>query len=417
MSPVLSMIQHTFGVSESLVSWIFNIEVLFLMLTTPITAKLSDIFGRRNIYVLCTLIFLIGTLIVTLSRSFEVLLIGRAIQGIGATISVLAIIIIGDHFSENRGKFLGIFGFVIALVYAVGPVISGYLINFGWQWIFAINIPIAILVLILSFNLLPKTQRVNNIGLDLKGIILFGIAVASFTGFISNFGSKTPVYILWPLIGVCLICLVLFYYAEKKSSFPILPIHLLKKRNTLITGIITVTGYMAGAGTYFLSTFAVMAFGFSYSEGAYILIPFTLGSLITTIIVGKLLDKVGARSIMVVGGMLSAVGMLLLGLTVNIYTFILSIALIGIGNASIAGNALYFIFLEETDKSDRASGQAMLNVLLNTGSLIGGAVLGMAIGSGSIKEFKLVYMCLAGVYVLLILLALNIKPKESQNSC
>ena len=74
------MIQHTFGVSESLTSWIFNIEVLFLMLTTPITAKLSDIFGRRKIYALCTLIFLIGTLIVTLSRSFEVLLIGRAIQ-------------------------------------------------------------------------------------------------------------------------------------------------------------------------------------------------------------------------------------------------------------------------------------------------------------------------------------------------
>jgi MFS family permease len=411
------MIQHTFGVNESLVSWVFNIEVLFLMLTTPITAKLSDIFGRRKIYAIFTSIFLIGTLIVTLSRSFEVLLIGRAVQGVGATISVLAITIIGDHFSENKGKFLGIFGFVIALVYALGPIISGYLVNFGWQWIFAINIPIAILVLILSFNLLPKTQRVNNIGLDLKGIILFGIVVATFTGFISGIGNNASVYILMWLMGVCLICLILFCYVEKLSQFPILPIHLLKKRNTLITGFITITSYLAGAGTYFLSTFAVMAFGFSYSQGAYILIPFTLGSLFSTIIIGKLLDKVGARPIMITGGVLSAAGMLLLGFSVNIYTYILSIVLIGIGNAAIAGNALYFIFLEETKGEDRASGQAMLNVLLNSGSLIGGAVLGMAIGKGSIEQFKLVYMCLAGVYVVLILLALGIKPEEKQNSC
>lgn len=306
---------------------------------------------------------------------------------------------------------------MIALVYAVGPVISGYLVNFGWQWIFAINIPIAILVLVLSFHLLPITQKAGNISLDIKGIILFGIAVASFTGFISGIGNNLSIYILIWLIGTCLICLILFFHIEMRSPSPILPVHLLKKRNTLITGLITLAGYMAGAGTYFLSTFAVTAFGLSYSQGAYLLIPFTLGSLIATIIIGKLLDKIGAKPIIIIGGVLSATGMCLLSFSVSIYIFILSITLIGIGNAAIAGNALYFIFLEETKGEDRASGQAMLNVLLNTGSLIGGAVLGMVIGSGSIKEFKSVYMCLAGIYVVLILLALGIKPKESQNSC
>ena len=75
---------------------------------------------------------------------------------------------------------------------------------------------------------------------------------------------------------------------------------------------------------------------------------------------------------MVVGGAITAVGILLLSYASNTYIFGFSLVLIGVGNASIVGNALYYIFLDETEKSDRASGQALLNILLNTGSLLGG---------------------------------------------
>ena len=88
--------------------------------------------------------------------------------------------------------------------------------------------------------------------------------------------------------------------------------------------------------------------------------------------VGKLLDKIGAKPIMVVGGAITAVEMLLLSYASKTYIFGFSLVLIGVGNASIVGNALYYIFLDETEKSDRASVQALLNILLNTGSLLGG---------------------------------------------
>jgi MFS family permease len=150
ISPILESIQKSFGVDESVITWIFNMEILFLLLSTPIMAKLSDKYGRKNIYVINAALFLIGTLVVSFSQSFEMLLIGRGLQGIGAVLSVLAITIIGDYFDETRGTILGAFGVIIALVYALGPAISGFLVNFGWHWVFVINIPVAAIVLSLD---------------------------------------------------------------------------------------------------------------------------------------------------------------------------------------------------------------------------------------------------------------------------
>jgi Arabinose efflux permease len=163
ISPILESIQKSFQVNESLVTWIFNMEILFLLLATPIIAKLSDKYGRKNLYVLNAVLFLFGTLIVAFSQSFEMLLIGRALQGIGAVLSVLAITIIGDYFDESRGTILGAFGVIIALVYALGPAISGFLVDFGWHWVFIINIPVAALVVILGYYLLPASQTSDKI--------------------------------------------------------------------------------------------------------------------------------------------------------------------------------------------------------------------------------------------------------------
>ena len=131
--------------------------------------------------------------------------------------------------------------------------------------------------------------------------------------------------------------------------------------------------------------------------------------------VGKLLDKIGAKPIMVVGGAITAVEMLLLSYASKTYIFGFSLVLIGVGNASIVGNALYYIFLDETEKSDRASGQALLNILLNTGSLLGGAILASALDFSAlgVKSFKNVYFYLAIVYIILTIISLGLKRKSS----
>lgn len=414
--PILSAIKHSFGVDERLIVWVFNIEILFLMLATPISAKLADIFGRRRTYVFSAILFLSGTLIATVSHSFPLFLLGRAFQGAGAVTSFLAITIIGDHFSENRGQMLGIFGVVLGIVYAIGPILSGFLVNYDWHYIFALNLPIASVVVLLGFFLLPKEEQYNKNKLfDWKGMTFLGIAIASFACFVNEFNGWPVSFHLWVVLVVCAICLFLFWRSEQNVKEQILPLNLLKRRNTLIVSITAVVGYLAGAGTYFLSTFAVMAFGLDYSQGAYILLPFTAFSLLATIVVGKLLDKIGAKPIMVVGGIISTLGIFILSISHNVYIFGLSLVLIGVGNASIAGNALYFLMLEETGKSDRASGQGMLNLLLNTGALMGGALLGVVLNTGGgecLPTFRTVYLGLALLYLLLTFIVMGLKSTE-----
>jgi MFS family permease len=419
ISPILESIQRSFGINESLVTWIFNIEILFLMIATPIMAKLSDKYGRKNIYILNSVLFLLGTTIAAFSNSFEVLIFGRALQGIGAVLSVLAITIIGDYFDETRGTILGAFGVIIAIVYAIGPAISGFLVTFGWHWIFMINVPVAFIVVLLGIYFLPQSKKTEKyLEFDWKGMVFLGIAIASLAYLIFNLGNYSNFVIKWELLTIFLGSTIVFGLIERKSLEPIIPIKLFKKRNTLIVSIVTIVGYFAMAGTYFFSSFASTAFGLSYSAAAYTILPMTISSLITTMVVGKLLDKVGAKPIMIVGGVFTVFGMLMLANSVSLYIFELSLILIGVGNASIVGNALYYIFLDDTEQKERASGQALLNILLNTGSLIGGAVLALVIDYPSgVNSFKELYYYLAVIYLILTLLSIGIKVKSSEDGC
>lgn len=414
ISPILESIQTSFKVNESIITWIFNIEILFLMLGTPIMAKLSDRYGRRNIYVLNAVLFLLGTSIVAFSSSFTILLLGRALQGIGAVLSVLAITIIGDYFDETRGTILGVFGVIIALVYALGPAISGFLVDYNWHWVFIINIPVAAIVVLLGYKLLPSGKATEKYGsFDWKGMTFLGIAIASIAYFIFNLSGKSNTSMQWPILATFILSLILFWWVERRAVEPILPIDLLKKRDTLIASVVTLVGYLAMAGTYYLSTFASIAYSISYSMAAYMILPMTMASLVTTLIVGKLLDKIGAKPIMVVGGAITVVGMLILSYASNLYIFGFSLVLIGIGNASIVGNALYYIFLDETEKPERASGQALLNILLNAGSLLGGATIASALdfNASGAASFRNVYLYLAVVYVVLTILSVGLKGR------
>ena len=415
LSPILYPLKTYFAVDERLIVWAINIEVLFMLVATPIVAKLSDFFGRRRIYLFCVLTFLAGLVIVVLSNTFGMFLLGRALEGIGATVSVLAIVLIGDHFTENRGTVLGIFGVVIGIVYAAGPLIAGFLINFNWHYVFAVNIPVALVLAFLAFRLLPDDSGPEQRKyIDLKGIITLCAAIASFAVFITEFpGFPLPTW-LYAVIVVFIVSLLLFWYFERKNPDSILPLSLLKKRNPLIASFLTFFGYLAGAGTYFISTYAIMAFSLDDSMGAYILLPFTIASLVATIIVGKLLDRTGPKPLMFAGGIFSAMGMFLLGTSGSIPIFVAAIVIIGIGNATIAGNALYYVMLEESDKKERASSQGLLNVLLNAGSLIGGALLGAALDSvtGGLADYRATYLTLAVVYVGLTVLVLLLKQDK-----
>ncbi|MCB0025449.1 MAG: MFS transporter, partial [Caldilinea sp.] len=134
VGPALPAIQQSFGVDERALPWVFNIYVLMNLIGTPLMAKLSDRYGRRLIYVIDIALFAAGSLTVMLAPAFSFVLIGRAIQGLGAGgIFPVASAVIGDTFPpEKRGSALGLIGAVFGLAFIVGPVIGGLLLMLSW---------------------------------------------------------------------------------------------------------------------------------------------------------------------------------------------------------------------------------------------------------------------------------------------
>jgi len=164
VGPALPAIQSYFGMNERILSWIFTIYILFYIIGTPLMAKLSDIYGKKLIYILDIILFGIGSYITVTSASFEMLLIGRAIQGMGAGgIFPVANAYIGDIFPpEKRGGALGILSSVWGLSFVLGPILGALLLNYSWQWLFIINIPISILVALASLYVFPKGEKITS---------------------------------------------------------------------------------------------------------------------------------------------------------------------------------------------------------------------------------------------------------------
>jgi MFS family permease len=184
VAPALPSIQNFFGVGDRALAWTFTIYVLFNLIGTPLMAKLSDMFGRRSIYILDVTLFALGSLIVSFAPSnlFAVLLAGRALQGFGAGgIFPVASAVIGDTFPpEKRGGALGLIGAVFGLAFLVGPILGGIILSFtGWQWLFLINLPIAAVVIFMGMKLLPTTRPATRRPFDLPGMLTLGITLGS----------------------------------------------------------------------------------------------------------------------------------------------------------------------------------------------------------------------------------------------
>ncbi len=180
-------------------------------------AKLSDRQGRRFIYIFYVSLFGLGSFITASSPSLNILLIGRAIQGLGAGgIFPVASAFIGDTFPpEKRGSALGIIGAVFGISYLIGPLLGGLLIGYGWQWLFVVNLPVAVLVIILGAKFLPKSSKKMEKIFDWKGMLLLAVSFSSLAYGINQINTQyffNSIYSIkvWPFLFISILLLFIF---------------------------------------------------------------------------------------------------------------------------------------------------------------------------------------------------------------
>jgi len=394
------------------------------MIGTPLMAKLSDIYGRKSIYVLDILLFAIGSFITITSFSIDMLILGRAIQGIGAGgIFPVANAFIGDIFPpERRGGALGILSSIWGVSFVLGPILGGLLLNHGWQWLFIINIPVAVIVIIASLYILPKTDRNRMINFDWLGIITLSVLVSSLAYGINqintnNFLVSITSLQVWPFLILAAVLLPVLWKVEEAAQDPLIQVDLFKSKEVkLITSIMVGTG-LVQASTIFVPVFVIAALSFSITNASLMLLPIVLTMAIGGPIIGRLLDRYGSRNIMFTGTFIMIIGLFILSIfSKSFYLFVIGEILIGIGMSTAIGSPPRYIMLIESPPKERAAGQGLINIITSGGQLIGGALIGAVIGSyaGNLIGYQLAYLLIGFVAIFMTILTIGLKVRKSR---
>lgn len=418
VGPAIPSIEKLLKISSQYSSWIFSIYVLFNLVGISLFARLSDKYGRRIIYIISILIFALGSLVVSLTNSYDYLLLGRAIQGFGASgIFPVASAVIGDLYpKEKRGQLLGLLGAVFGIAFMIGPFMAGIILNyFSWNVLFLINLPISAGLVFYSYRLLPNYIVSESAKIDWKGILFLGLCLAGFTFSINNFrisesgdyGNKW----IWIAAGISLVSAILLFFSERRNPNPIIKLGFFRNPTIVITGIIAMVSGLVQACFVFIPKYSVLTFSVSSSTASFMLIPFVLATSIGSPIFGKLIDKYGVKPILILGIVLNLIGFSILAVSGNdFFLYYTSGVFIGLGLSILAGSSLRYIMLNTTKPEDRAISQGMLTIFTSTGQLIGSACFGLILGSVvTVNPFRYIFITTACALFLVLFLALMLR--------
>ena len=422
IGPALPAIQTEFGLDNRELSWLFNTYVLAQLIGTPLLAKLSDRHGRRLIYVLCVSGFGIGSLMLVLAGNQETLMIGRAVQGFGASgIFPVAAAVIGDTFpKEKQGSALGLIGAVFGLAFLIGPVLGGILLQFSWQWLFVINLPIAIALVIGGWKLLPQEGKSSALPFDWAGgvlltTLLLGLAIGITNLDTADLLPSLKTLAVWPFLITGIVLLPIFWKNEKAAADPIIRPSFFAAKQIRLVMIIA-----AGVGTIecaqvFLPALAVASLGVTESIAAWLMLPGVFVMMLVSPLAGKAVDKLGAGIIIQQAIAFIVVGVMIWALIpLSFVSFIGAGLIAGIGIAALLGAPLRYIIIEESSPDDRASAQGLLNIFLAIGQLSGAAIVGAVATSkgGGTAGYQASFLVLGVLAAVIFLFSLGLKHNK-----
>ena len=425
VGPALATIRGAFGVDDRAVAWIFTIYVLFNLISVPLMAKLSDVFGRRTIYVLDVSLFALGSLIVALSPTLPVLLLGRAVQGLGAGgVFPVASAVIGDTFPpEKRGSALGLIGAVFGIAFLVGPIIAGVILYFlSWHWLFVVNLPIAAVVIVLALRILPGARPAQRREFDLFGMAVLAVLLASLTFGINQLDTAHVATSLvslnvWPFLLLAVGLLPAFVILESRTANPLMRLSLFKSRQVSLISLLAVGAGLGEASIVFVPVLVVSAFGVTSSTASFMLLPAVLAMAVGSPTAGRMLDRRGSRVVLLAGTLLTTAGMFVVAfLSTNILFFYVAAILVGLGLGVLLGAPLRYVMLNESPASERASAQGIMTLNTSMGQLLGGAVVGAVAASlgGGVSGYTTAFLVVGLVMLVMTLLTAGLKSRTAE---
>jgi MFS family permease len=278
IAPAIPALREAFAVDNSQIGLVTIVYILCSLSSTTLMASLSDRYGRRPVYLTNIIMFAAGSLLIALAPSFSIVLVGRAIQGIAAGgVTPTASAVIGDTFPPSeRGKALGLIGATFGMAFLIGPMVASLILVFlSWQWIFLLNVPIALVIIGMGWSRLPNTRAEGEQPpFDWAGLLTVSLMLTALILGVNQVLDRLLSLTLWPwLLGLALVCLPLLIGLEQRHERPVVPLSLFGTRQLQLTYILSVGAGFGMGSVIFITSIAVAAHGADPSQAGFLLIP------------------------------------------------------------------------------------------------------------------------------------------------
>ncbi|WP_261560409.1 MDR family MFS transporter [Frankia tisae] len=326
-------------------SWVVTAYLLASTVSTPVWGKLGDLYGRKILFQVSIVLFLVGSVLAGASTSMGQLIGFRALQGLGGGgLMIGAITIISDVVPpRDRGRYQGLFGAVFGVSSVIGPLLGGLFVDhLSWRWVFYVNLPVGAVALVVTALALPATKnRIKHV-IDYLGTVLLAGATTSLVLLTSlggtTYGWGSPEIIGLGIAGAVL--LVAFVFAERRAVEPVLPLSLFRNRVFSAAGAIGfVVGFAMFGAIIFLPLFLQVVKGVDPTESGLQMLPVMGGLLISSITSGRLISKWGRYKVFpIVGTAVMSIGLFLLSFIspdIATWQLALSMFVLGVGIGSV----------------------------------------------------------------------------------
>lgn len=365
-------------------SWVFSAFMLASTTTVPLYGKLSDIYGRRKLYVFAMALFLIGSVWCGMANSMTQLILARALQGIGAGgIMPLAFILIGEMFSlEQRTKMQGVFSGVWGVSSIAGPLLGGFIVDqLSWHWIFYINIvPGLLAAALVAFAWRDQVHTHERPAVDYAGAALLTLSTIFLLLGLMELGTSRG----WVFITGSIVFFVMLLFLERRVADPILPIPLF--RDSLFSTAVAhglLTGWAVFGTISFIPLFVQSVLGANATQAGITITPMLLGWVSGSIVGTRILLRVGYRKLSLIGTGVFAIGAFLLmvaGVSSSQLLIMAFVTMMGIGmGLSIPG---YVIAVQTTvERRHLGVATSMLQFSRSMGGTLGVSVMGAALSA------------------------------------
>jgi EmrB/QacA subfamily drug resistance transporter len=386
----LPHIQHALGFSGSGLEWVINAYALTLGGLLLLGGRAGDLLGRRRMFIIGLLLFSAASLVGGFATSQAWLLTARAVQGAGgAIVAPTALALIANTFPPGpaRNRAMGVYASMSGIGGAIGLIAGGLLVTYAnWRWVLFVNVPIGIAVALAAPAVLPETPRRRG-RFDLPGAItgtggvaaiVYGLSSAAATG--PGGGSSWGSAKVLASLAVGAVLLAAFAVIEARSPHALLPVRLLRNRDRAGANLI-----MLGAGTaifgvfFFITLFAQEVWGYSALRTGFSFLPLTVALVAASIVASALVQRFGARPLLLAGSVAAAGGMFWLSRISEHGTYVGGLLapslVVGVG-LGLMFVPLPLVSMAGVPEADSGAAASLLNVGRQVGGALGLAILG-----------------------------------------